>query len=213
MSDIRKLVEAIKSQSPTAAVKFKQGSIVSVEPDGTATITLSGSDVQIPGVKVASHVCPVPGVSCWVATDGMDLFIHSTLNAPLALVRAERTTNQTLATAEWTAITLADVTDPYDMHASAASTITVPVPGFWSVTATVVFAANATNYRHMRLMQGANAISQASCPAMGTQLVMLSAATHVQSAIGDTFSISAYQNSGGSLAIEGAALTAVWVSP
>jgi len=61
-------------------LRFRQGSIVSVEADQcTLTVTIAGSTVPISGVRYATGVMPVPGLAVWLATDGRDLWAIATL--------------------------------------------------------------------------------------------------------------------------------------
>lgn len=67
-----------------AALRLRQGKVIAVAADGTATITIGGDTTEISGVAVASHVSAVPGYACWLAVDGRDAFIIATIGPEVA---------------------------------------------------------------------------------------------------------------------------------
>ncbi len=67
-----------------AALRLRQGKIIAVAADGTATITIGGDNTEISGIAVASHVSAVPGFACWLAVDGRDAFIIATIGPEVA---------------------------------------------------------------------------------------------------------------------------------
>lgn len=216
--DLLKLAQAI-ADAPPAGIRFRQGSIVSVAADDTVTVTIGGSSVQISGIKVASHVCPVPGAACWLVTDGRDWMVMATL-APAgpAYGTMRKSTAQTIATTAFTELNWASRTETAAIGVTLQSNgIKVDVPGLYSVTGTVVFAANSTGMRHARLVKNGNtAYETASAPATN-QLHRLPVFGIVNCAIDDVLNIAAYQNSGAGLATDVGAgscvLTATWIGP
>lgn len=214
MSDLRKLVKAIQDQSPTSSVRLRQGLITAVAADGTCSVALSGSSTSVTGIKVASHVCPVPNASCWVATDGRDMFILNTVATPNAFVRASRSTNQSLTASTWTALTFpAKDHDTAAMFTVGTSAINITVAGIYAITATCIFTDSAVGYRHLRVLQNGTVITQTTASNAATNKVRLAAATHVHASLGDVITFEAYHSSNGALAVEEAAGTALWISP
>ncbi|MDE2100154.1 MAG: hypothetical protein KGL39_23060 [Patescibacteria group bacterium] len=76
----------------SSGVSLRQGVIISAAADGTATVTISGGTTQFAGVKVASHITPTPGTTCWLAVDGKDAFVIATLALPFRAAMIDRGT-------------------------------------------------------------------------------------------------------------------------
>lgn len=219
MSDLHALVAALATAGPDPAVRLRQGSIVSVASDGTATITIGGSTTQVAGVKVASPCCPVPGASCWVATDGRDLWVLSTL-APTgpAWGTMRKSTTQTIATATWTALSWSSRTETEEHGITLGSAgMTVVVPGVYTISTCAAFAADTAGERYGRLTLNGNGIGQTSGGDAGSFVARCAGSTIVACAVGDVIGIEVYQNSGGNLATEVGSgwcfLSAAWLGP
>lgn len=71
---------AILAASPGAGIRFRQGAVVSVQADGTVTLTIGGSTTQIAGVHCLSSIRPAAGESVWLASSGNDFFVIGTMN-------------------------------------------------------------------------------------------------------------------------------------
>ena len=204
----------------TPTLRFRQGAIVSVQANGTATVTIGGDTTQLAGVKVASCVCPVPGASCWLAVDGRDLFVIATL-APAgpAWGTMRQSAAQAIGNAAFTAYSWANRTEITVRGVTATNSgLEVLVPGLYSITASPALAANATGQRHSQLTVNGTVVAQgASTPAPSTQIARLNASTIVKLAIGDVVNVTVYQNSGGSLNTDtgpgAGTLTVTWLGP
>lgn len=201
-------------------IRLRQGTIVSVQSDGTATITIGGDDTQIAGVKVASHVCPVPSASCWLAVDGRDLFVIGVLppyGPAFARMRANAT--QSIANNSFVRLSFATRTAERSQGLTIGNNgFTVVVPGWYYVTANVGFAANATGRRGIQILCGGStfALGNFVPPASGAQ-TFVTASGMVEAAVNDLIEAEVLQSSGGSLstAIGGGIsfLSAHWLRP
>lgn len=213
------LVSAIVDASGVPGMRLRQGTIVSTN-GSSCTVTIAGSTTQITGVSYASHVCPIPGATCWLATDGRDWFVLATL-APngAAWATMRKSTAQTIATAAFTELNWASRTDTAAVGMTLGSAgITVVVPGVYSVTGNIVWSANSAGNRHSQLLKNGVVISQAdSCVNLPSQLVRQSASGITQCAAGDVLNIAGYQNSGAGLATDVASgacvISATWIGP
>lgn len=78
MMDIQEVVSILKNDGPT--LRLRQCVVVSVQAT-TATITIAGSAAEVSGVKFMSTYRPFAGDTCWIMTDGRDLFIFGALGA------------------------------------------------------------------------------------------------------------------------------------
>ena len=69
--DIHEIAQIIAG--PARALRLRQGSVVSIQLDGTITATIGGSTVSVSGIKCFDSVTPVAGHGIWFITDGVDL--------------------------------------------------------------------------------------------------------------------------------------------
>lgn len=219
MTEMRALVEALQSAAPDPAVKLRQGVIVSLQGN-TATVKIGGSTTEVAGIHYASNTCPVPGASCWLATDGRDWMIFATL-APSgpAWGTMRKSTVQAIGTSAFTELGWASRTDVTSYGLTPGSTgFTVVVPGIYSVTASPTFVANATGVRIGRIIVNGAPVSQGVAIPATTGIVSRNAtAAIVNCATGDIINADVWQNSGGNLNTDTGAghciLTATWVGP
>lgn len=220
MNELKDLVSAIKTAAPDAPVRFRQGKIVSVQANGTATVTIGGSSTEIPSTKVASGVCPVPGATCWLATDGRDLMVFATL-APTgpAWGTMRQSVAQAIPTGSFTAMAWANRADVVTHGVTATNTgLQVLVPGIYSITASPALAANATGNRHSQItVNGTVAAQGASVGSLSTQIARLNVSTILKLAINDVVNVTVYQNSGANLNTDTGAgtgtLAVTWLGP
>lgn len=70
--DLRRLVADFAA--PGSSMRLRSGVIVSDET-GTVTITVGGSEVEIPGIKHLASYSPTPGDTVYMLTDGFDVLI------------------------------------------------------------------------------------------------------------------------------------------
>lgn len=84
MPDLRDVVTAIVDAMPPGNIRLRQAVIVSVQADNTVTLTISGSTIQVSGIKVLESCTPVAGRACWILTDGRDMFVLGHLTPPPA---------------------------------------------------------------------------------------------------------------------------------
>jgi len=132
----------------TGEWRVRQGEAVSIESDYTATITIAGSDVEVPGVRYLTE--PTPGKGVWLLVNGTDLVIlGGVAEAGRALApRAYRTANQSISNASATPITWEGVdSDAFGTFTASAAQLVVSVPGRYVAVGQVDFASNATGQR------------------------------------------------------------------
>lgn len=220
-NDIKDLVAAMGSIAPDSRFRLRQGVIQSVAADGTVTVTIGGSTTSVSGIAVASHTCPIPGASCWLATDGRDWIVQATL-APTGPAWATMRQNaaQSIATGSFVAMNWTTRTET----ASAGMTLDnagfiVVVPGLYQVNFAATFAANATGQRHAMIYHnGTVEVHGYSTNAVaGSDVCRMNVSTVVKCAIGDTINGVIYQSSGAALNTTIGAghniLRATWVGP
>jgi hypothetical protein len=220
MGDMNDLVSAIAGSGPAAPVRFRQGVIVSVAANYTVTVTIAGSTQQIAGVKVASHVCPIPGSSCWLITDGRDWMVMATL-APAgpAYATMRKSTGQSIPATTWTELTWGSRTDTKAVGMTLGSAgITVQVPGIYSVTATAMFVANSNGNRHTQLIKNGAVVYQGtSTTPMATNTPRLRADGLVPCVAGDVLNLQAFNSHTSAVSLDtgpGAnQITATWIGP
>jgi hypothetical protein len=220
MTDLNTLANAIISSKPDQSFRIRQGVIVSVASNFKCTVTIGGSTTQISNVPVSASVCPVPGSTCWLATDGRDWFIFAILGPTGPAWGAMRQSAvQSIPTATLTAIDFTTRSDTASNGITLSNTgLVIVVPGLYQVTGSLGFAANATGSRHAHLSVNGNPIIQGtgSAPVAG-EFARVHADGLVRCAIGDVLNIAGYQSSGVALnTVNGAGHTlirAVFVGP
>lgn len=184
-------------------LRIRQGEVISVSSYGL-TITIGGSTEQVAGVKYLGSYAPRVGAHVWLVTDGADMFAVGHL-APRG-VPALRVTGAatSVATATETALAFnAEVgTDPWGMWAVGNATrFTVPLDGWYTFTAWVSFAANATGIRGVKIRQGgATALAMDRVPAAGAGTTDLTVVTGPVSLSATNYvEVTVEQTSGGAL--------------
>ena len=137
-------------------------------------------------------------------------------------VQLARTSDQTLTTS--VAANISWVTEVFDYGGwwASGTTVTVPagaIPSGYTTIAVMVFArirfaSNSTGIRRIRIMQNGSAIGTRTSSALGggdsTDTDISDVAV---CAAADTFTLEAYQTSGGNLAADGSGLTIVRIAP
>lgn len=211
MSDFFDVASAIIKAGGPDKFRLRLGQIVSAQNDGTVTVTIAGGATQVPGVKVATACHPIPGRTCWIATDGRDLFVLDTLGGQPLACKVYRTADQSIAnySTAWTTVTWqADSFDSGSMWTSGTD-VSIPVRGIYQVTACASWAGNtAGTYRGcliQRVRSGAAtdiAYTQLS-PLPGTVAMVQQATGFVTCEVGDGIRLLVRQNSGASLALNG----------
>lgn len=129
------------------------------------------------------------------------------------MMRAQRTPTGTIPTAAYTSFT-SDTgwteTDPWNMRSTGA-TFVAPWTGWYQINATVYFAADGTGARGIALEPASGVdvgngngtqLRLALVPAATSNSTIVSGSHLTQLNAGNTVQLSAYQNSGGSLAVE-----------
>lgn len=221
MNDLNALVNAIAEAGDPSPVRLRRGNVVSVQADGTCTVTIAGGSAQVSGVKVSASCCPIPNAGCWLATDGRDLFVLSTL-APYgpAYGSMRQSSAQTIGTGSFTAIDWTNRTETTSTGITLGATgITCVVPGLYRVECGITFAANATGNRHMYLtLNGSATFHGYGTPTpTSSDLARMNVSTTMKLAIGDVVNAAVYQSSGGNLATNIGAghnvLRATWAGP
>lgn len=221
MTQIKELVAALQETAPNPSFKLRQGKIVSVQDSTNCTITIAGSTTQIDGVRYDSSVCPIPNATCWLATDGQDWFVLSTLapNGP-AYASMRQSSAQSIPTGAFTALNWTNRTETTATGMTLGNSgITCVVPGLYTVSVAVTFTANATGQRHLIITHnGTNEVQGYSTDApTGSDVCRMSITTTLPLAIGDTVNANAFQSSGGALnttvGTGHTILRAVWIGP
>lgn len=200
-------------------LRFRVGTVISVQTDRTCTVTIGGDTTQIAGVRYMSDIAPDPNAAVWLVTDGRDMFVlghMAAVNRTLA-TKASRSTAQSVANATDAAIDFDSATyNDWGAWASGANAarITAPVSGRYMVIGNAAFNANGTGFRRLGIEQnGSNTIAQihSHSNAAGTA-TSLSVSAVTTLAVGDYVRLIARQNSGGALDVNsGADLSLVYL--
>lgn len=223
MTTISDLASLIVGTNPDGDLRFRQAVITAVASDGTCTIKIAGDDTEISEVNVAAHVCPVPGATCWIATDGTDLYVQSTLTpyGP-AWGTMRRVTSQSIPNASYTPITWAPANIDQEFNYGTENTTTgiqVLVPGLWACMATPTFTSSSSSgLRGSTLLVNGVAIWRGTTgPATAAIANVVPIAATVKLAIGDIVNFEIYQSSGGALNTNansgGMILNVRWIGP
>jgi hypothetical protein len=139
-------------------VRFRFGTVVSVQNDWTCTVTIAGSASSVAGVRYAAHVTPLPGAACVLASDGSDLFVVAVLAAADRTLapRAYRSADLTVTDSTDTAVTWAAAnSDAWGCWSgSNATRLTAKVRGRYQATGWAQFAINGTGVRAVWVVKG-----------------------------------------------------------
>lgn len=199
-------------------LRFRVGTIVSVETNMTCTVTIAGDTTAISGVRYMSNMAPLPNAAVWLVTDGRDLFVlgHMAADNRTLATKATRSTTQSIA----------DSTDTYISFDSASynaygawegvtnpARITAPMSGRYMVTATLAFAGNATGWRRAWIeTNGANAFASLRMNAIAGNPNDMTVTGVTTMAKGDYVRLGVRQTSGGALNVNtGADLSLVYL--
>lgn len=137
------------------AWRLRQGEVVSIQSNYTATVRIAGSTENVAGVQYTGYP-PTPGAGVWIWTNGTDLFIAGTLAAAGRSIapRVYRTSDQAISNASATPITWqADDSDAYG-YWSSGTAINIGVPGRYVATAQVDFASSSVGVRSASIILG-----------------------------------------------------------
>jgi hypothetical protein len=77
--DIHRIAEIVAG--PRQPLRLRQGTVDTVNLDGTVDLTIAGSTTVITGVKYFDGVTPEEGHGIWLLTDGVDLIAIGTIGA------------------------------------------------------------------------------------------------------------------------------------
>lgn len=214
--DMNYVASIFGKQNP---LRFRVGTIVSVQTDRTCTVTVAGDTTQISGVRYMSDVAPDPNAAVWLVTDGRDMFVlghMAAANRTLA-TKAVRTSAQSIsnATDEYITFDSASYNDYGAWNAaSLQARLTAPVTGRYQVIANAAFAGNATGFRRLFIeLNGTTAISSmhSHSNAAATPTSMSVSAVQTMS-IGDYVRLGVRQTSGGALDVNsGAELSLIYL--
>ena len=223
MSEIDAFVSAIVAAAPDAPVRFRRGQIVSVQANGTVTVTVAGGTTAVAGVKVSSSCCPLPGAGCWIATDGRDMYVMDTLapNGP-AYGFMRKSSAQSIPNATWTEMTWGGRTDTIATGVTLGTTgITVTVPGIYATTVAIQLGGTwTTGTCYVRLIRNGTIIAAGSgmpFPSSSSFAMRAVATMPIRCAAGDVLNAEIYQNAGGArdqdIGAGANVLSAVWIGP
>lgn len=185
-------------------LRFRFGTVVSIESDRTCTVTVGGDTTHVSGVKYLAP--PRPNAKVILVTDGLDLFALGHLAAEGGEIapRANRSTTQSIADATDTAISFDAVNnDAWDCWSSGnAARLTAPVTGRYMAVGQASFAANGTGYRRVFIEKnGTSTLGRSDSPSApaGTALWLNVTAQPFDMTKGDYIRLMVFQNSGGAL--------------
>ena len=200
----RRIVPAL-TPAP-AGVRFRFGTVVSVESNHTCTVTIAGGADSVPGVPYVASITPLPGAGCILATDGTDLFVSEIIaGADRALApRASRSSTQSITSSNDTAITFDGVqSDSWGCWSSGSATrLTAPLTGRYQATAVVSWAGNATGFRSIWIEKnGTSTVGRQSTVSVGAGNPTWMQVTSLPFDMvpGDYLRLIVWQNSGGAL--------------
>lgn len=221
----RPIDEFVREYGEGSRLRIRQGVISSVQAGRTLTVTIAGSTTAVAGVRYAASMVPVPGANVWLISDGVDLWALGSLGTSASTIapRVYRTTDQTLTTAVDTVVTWeGDANDNAGMWVVGSPTVlTCVVPGMYTATANVAFAANGTGFRAAWIEKNATttlARVNTAIAAASTQTRFSVVTTAFDLAVGDTVRLLVSQNSGGNLALAaagqyGVAMSVQYIGP
>lgn len=207
MDPVKFLADLAAGQSGSK-LRLGMARVRSVDSDGVYTIS-SGQAVIVPStveVGAAAIVAnylgeypPRPGGSVWYVTDGVDRIILGMMApdgppaAGLTMSAAQSLTSGSVTYATWGSV----LYDPWNMSGAAATALTIPADGYYSVVVSGQWASNGSGYRDIRLTQNGTVIQT------GRAQAATGAATFVAAAVpshyfakGDIVNAAALQNSG-----------------
>lgn len=199
-------------------LRFRVGTIVSVETDKTCTVTIAGDTTQVSGIRYMSNMAPLPNAAVWLVTDGRDLFILGHMAAD----------NRTLATKATSSTTqsVADANDAYISFDAASynaygawegvsnpARLTAPMSGRYMAVGALAFAGNATGFRRIFIeTNGSNVFASARMNAISDNPNEMTVTGIVTLAKGDYIRLGVRQTSGGALNVNtGAELSLVYL--
>lgn len=105
-----------------------------------------------------------------------------------------------------------EIVDSASGHTGTSSTYTVQAAGYVDVRVQVVWAADATNYRAVGILQNGSDVFKVVVPNNGASLTTnISASTILAVAAGDTLALGAFQNKGSNLNLNSARFCVQWV--
>lgn len=222
MTTINDLAAIIAGNTDTGNLRFRQGVITAVASDGTCTVKIAGSDVEITEVKVAAHVCPIPGATCWIATDGTDLFVNATISPQgPAYGSMRRNIAGSVSSGSFVNVSFATRTESQSNGTTLGSSgITIIVPGWYTVTCSPAFEnTSATGGRIARMVVNGSVVWDGTLATPGSTAIVprFAMSVDLQLAIGDVVGYEVWQNSGVSIPLNVSAgqnvLRAVWRGP
>ena len=232
--DIHQIAKAVAG-SPNP-LRIRQASCTAINADGTVQLQFAGSDTVVDNVKTLAGFCPrtlllgtAANATCWVATDGTDVFVIGALNpcgpAHLTVGRAGNGGDQTCAnTANVAMDWSADpglLIDEYEMvHGSPlpTSAAEIMVPGLYLLTLQATWAGAAGGIRNCGItVNGSVVASSQVAPAASSAWTQHGCQAVVPLALADLIGGILAQSSGSTLAVGGGArgtyLSATWLGP
>lgn len=185
-------------------LRFRFGTVVSVQTDRTCTVTIGGDTTQVSGIKYMTP--PRPGSPIILATDGLDIFAlgHIAADGGEIAPRANRSTDQSIANTTDTAISFDAVNnDAWGCwSAGNAARLTAPLTGRYMAVGEVAFAANGTGFRRVWIEKNGTAtLGRSDLPTtLAGSAIWLNVTAHSFDMVqGDYIRLMVYQNSGGAL--------------
>lgn len=145
--------------SPGPTWRLRQGAVVSIQSNYTATVRIAGSTEDIAGVQYTGYP-PTPGAGVWIWANETDLFIAGVLAASGRSIapRVYRTSDQAINNASATPITWqADDSDAYG-YWSSGNAISIGVPGRYVAVAQADFASSSVGVRSASIILGGTTV-------------------------------------------------------
>ncbi len=81
--DVHRIAEIVKGSGPAGmrpAIRLRQGTVQTVNEDGTIDVTIGGGSTVVSCVACFDHVSPVAAAGVWLITDGVDMIALGTIS-------------------------------------------------------------------------------------------------------------------------------------
>lgn len=201
-----------------AQVRSVEGDPVFGTVSGQAVIVPAANDwftAEAVPAKYLSEYPPRPGASCWYATDGNDVLILGMVSPegpPTAVLSRTSATAITTGAASatfplWETIT----TDPWNMYDSSGTAIRIAMPGLYTVSASVEWAAGTVGYRAMNLYQNGTIVLRERREYSTIGMAQSFTTRPISCNTGDLFSLGLFHTQGANLNLNAATLGMTYV--
>lgn len=150
----------------TNPLRFRRGTVVSVQSDYSCTVTVAGDTTQISDVRYLSGITPAINASVWLVTDGRDMFVlghmaSASTTGTMAPV-AYRTTDFSVPINTDTAVPFQAVSGDFNncWTATDPTKLTAPFTGRYMATANVLWQGQNNSYCAVFIKKGTQEIGR-----------------------------------------------------